>query len=106
MEDDEDAFYLSGVARHVPHPSTRDQLARQFAGERSGQALPAPGGGAIIALSDPDDEYEETAVKATALLRPFRQDFPERSAPGGHEQVRLRGPRAQIVLAKGDAPGG
>ena len=43
LEDNEDAFYLRGVARHVPHPAARDQLARQFAAERSGQALPAPG---------------------------------------------------------------
>ena len=43
MEDNEDAFYLSGVASHVSHRQTRDQLARQFADERSGQAVPAPG---------------------------------------------------------------
>jgi hypothetical protein len=42
MEDNEDAFYLSGVASQVPDRSTRDQLARQFADERSGQAVPAP----------------------------------------------------------------
>jgi hypothetical protein len=43
MEDNEDAFYLSGVASQVSDRSTRDRLARQFAGERSGQAVPAPG---------------------------------------------------------------
>jgi len=43
MADNDDAFYLTGAARHVPHPRTRDQLARQFADERSGLALPAPG---------------------------------------------------------------
>lgn len=43
MEDNEDAFYLSGIASPVPHRPTRDQLARQFADERSGHAVPAPG---------------------------------------------------------------
>ena len=37
-------------------------------------------GGAIIALSDPDAEYEETAVKATALLTLLGQEFPGRQA--------------------------
>jgi para-aminobenzoate synthetase len=36
-------------------------------------------GGAIIALSDAEAEFEETAVKATPLLRLLRQEFPERS---------------------------
>jgi hypothetical protein len=43
-------------------------------------------GGAIIALSDADAEFEETAVKATPLLQLLGQEFPERSirlAPGG-----------------------
>jgi para-aminobenzoate synthetase len=35
-------------------------------------------GGAITALSDPAAEYEETAVKATALLSLIAQDFPGR----------------------------
>ncbi|AXK33729.1 aminodeoxychorismate synthase component I [Streptomyces armeniacus] len=35
-------------------------------------------GGAIVALSDTDDEYEETAVKATPLLRLLSADFPGR----------------------------
>jgi hypothetical protein len=43
LEDNEDAFYLSGVASHVSHPETRDRLARQFAGERSAFAVPPPG---------------------------------------------------------------
>jgi para-aminobenzoate synthetase len=33
-------------------------------------------GGAVIALSTPDDEVTETAVKATPLLRLLNQDFP------------------------------
>ncbi|MFG2503200.1 aminodeoxychorismate synthase component I [Streptomyces sp. NPDC048441] len=35
-------------------------------------------GGAIIALSDADEEFEETAVKATPLLRLLDTDFPGR----------------------------
>jgi hypothetical protein len=42
LEDNEDAFYLSGAASHVQDPTTRDQLARQFAEERAGSAMPAP----------------------------------------------------------------
>ena len=41
-------------------------------------------GGAITALSDPDAEYEEAAVKATPLLRLLGREFPERDAsPSG-----------------------
>jgi para-aminobenzoate synthetase len=40
-------------------------------------------GGAITALSDPDAEYEETAVKATPLLRLLGRAFPQRRA-GAH----------------------
>lgn len=36
-------------------------------------------GGAIVALSDPEDEFEETAVKAGPLLTLSRQDFPGRT---------------------------
>jgi para-aminobenzoate synthetase len=35
-------------------------------------------GGAIIALSDSESEYEEIAVKATPLLRLLGADFPGR----------------------------
>ena len=35
-------------------------------------------GGAITALSDPAAEYEETAIKATALLSLIGQEFPDR----------------------------
>ncbi|WP_320774084.1 aminodeoxychorismate synthase component I [Streptomyces sp. CRN 30] len=38
-------------------------------------------GGAVIALSDPGAEYEETAVKATPLLRLLGTAFPGREAP-------------------------
>ncbi|MFD0203460.1 MULTISPECIES: aminodeoxychorismate synthase component I [Saccharothrix] len=37
-------------------------------------------GGAVIALSDPAEEFEETAVKATALLRLAGVGFPGRSS--------------------------
>ncbi|MEU4803171.1 aminodeoxychorismate synthase component I [Actinosynnema sp. NPDC023587] len=37
-------------------------------------------GGAVIALSDPAGEFEETAVKATALLRLLGTGFPGRGA--------------------------
>jgi para-aminobenzoate synthetase len=35
-------------------------------------------GGAIVALSEPDEEFEEIAVKATPLLRLLRAEFPGR----------------------------
>jgi hypothetical protein len=43
LEDNEDAFYLSGAASQVTEPAVRDRLGRQFADERSDQAIPAPG---------------------------------------------------------------
>jgi len=43
LEDNEDAFYLSGAASHVTDTAARDRLARQFVGERSDQAIPSPG---------------------------------------------------------------
>ena len=36
-------------------------------------------GGAVVALSDPADEYEETAVKTAPLLRLVNADFPHRT---------------------------
>jgi para-aminobenzoate synthetase len=50
-------------------------------------------GGAITALSDPDAEYEETAVKATALLTLLGQEFPER-----HDDLTLPAPSAPMPL--------
>jgi len=43
LEDNENAFYLSGVASHVSHLQTRDRLASQFADERANLAVPPPG---------------------------------------------------------------
>ena len=40
-------------------------------------------GGAVIALSDAHEEFEETAVKATALLRLLGVPFPGRLVPHG-----------------------
>ncbi|MGH3930520.1 MAG: aminodeoxychorismate synthase component I, partial [Pseudonocardiaceae bacterium] len=45
-------------------------------------------GGAIIALSDADAEFEETAVKATPLLRLLGQGFPGRSVLSTHGRHR------------------
>lgn len=43
LENNEDAFYLSGTANFVGPSQIRDRLARQFAHERSEFALPLPG---------------------------------------------------------------
>ena len=43
LERNEDAFYLSGAARHVDDPDLRERLGQQFADERSALAVPAPG---------------------------------------------------------------
>ena len=50
-------------------------------------------GGAIVALSDPVAEYEETAVKATPLLRLLGCEFPQRTAPAA---TGGRGPRTRL----------
>jgi hypothetical protein len=43
LEDNEDACYLTGTARHVAAAEIRDKLARQFAAERSALGVPPPG---------------------------------------------------------------
>jgi hypothetical protein len=43
LEDNEDAFYLSGTAGYVTDRQTRERLARQFTDERADFALPSPG---------------------------------------------------------------
>ncbi|ANZ38615.1 aminodeoxychorismate synthase, component I [Lentzea guizhouensis] len=45
---------------------------------RNGDQVSFGVGGAVISLSEPDAEFEETAVKATAVLRLFGADFPGR----------------------------
>lgn len=42
LEDNEDAFYVTGTASHVDAPEIRDQLAKQFADERSAVGVPLP----------------------------------------------------------------
>lgn len=60
MEDNEDAFYLSGVASHVTGPDVRDQLGRQFADERSQFVIPPPG---------PEQHLFEFHLQAAMLTR-------------------------------------
>ncbi len=43
LEDNEDAFYLTGTARAAAAGDLRAELARQFADERSNLGVPAPG---------------------------------------------------------------
>jgi hypothetical protein len=60
LEDNEDAFYLSGAARHVSHPETRDRLAHQFVSERADFAVSPPG---------PEQQLFEFEVDAVLLTR-------------------------------------
>jgi hypothetical protein len=59
LEDNEDAFYLSGLAVSLSDRGTRDRLGQQFAAERSG-ALPPPG---------KDQHLFEFRVQAAMLTR-------------------------------------
>lgn len=60
LEDNEDAFYLSGLASHVTDAGIRDRLARQFVAERPDLGLPPPG----------DDQHLfEFGVQAAMLTR-------------------------------------
>lgn len=43
LDDNEDAFYLSGMASHLSDSRVRARLAQQFADERSDPAVPPPG---------------------------------------------------------------
>jgi hypothetical protein len=43
LDDNEDAFYVSGVASYVPDFQVRERLAQQFAAERADLVLPPPG---------------------------------------------------------------
>lgn len=45
LEDNEDAFYLSGVARFVSDREIRAQLSQQFVDERAQLGVPSPGAG-------------------------------------------------------------
>jgi hypothetical protein len=68
LEDNEDAFYLSGVASHVSDPQIRDRLARQFADERSDLALARPG---------EEQRLFEFQVQAAMLTRTTGHGDPE-----------------------------
>lgn len=68
LEDNEDAFYLSGLASHVMNPEIRGRLARQFAEERADAALPPPG----------DEQHLfEFCVQAAMLTRTTGHGDPE-----------------------------
>jgi hypothetical protein len=68
LDYNEDAFYLSGAASYVPQPEIRDQLAQQFAAERSDSALPPPG---------EEQQLFEFQVQAAMLTRTTGQGDPE-----------------------------
>ena len=68
LDDNEDAFYLSGLASYVAQPQIRDRLARQFARERSGSALPPPG---------EDQHLFEFQIQAAMLTRTTGHGDPE-----------------------------
>ncbi|MBV9093759.1 MAG: hypothetical protein JO132_07780 [Streptosporangiaceae bacterium] len=60
LDDNEDAFYLSGAASHVPDLRTRTRLAQQFADERSDLAVPPP---------DEEEHLFEFQVQTAMLTR-------------------------------------
>jgi hypothetical protein len=70
LEDNEDAFYLSGAASYVSHPQIRDRLAQQFADERSDpdSAMPPPG---------EEQHLFEFQVQAAMLTRTSGHGDPE-----------------------------
>jgi len=55
----------------------------------TGEQLSIGVGGAIVALSDPESELEETYVKGRALLKTLDLTLPEPLPPSGH-LTRLR----------------
>jgi hypothetical protein len=68
LEDNEDAFYLTGVASYVTVPELRDALARQFATERSAFAVQPPG---------EEQHLFEFAIGAAMLTRTTGHGDPE-----------------------------
>ena len=60
LERNEDAFYLTGVARHVDDRQIRARLARQFADERAALAIPVP---------DSDQHLFEFRISTAMLTR-------------------------------------
>ena len=68
MDDNEDAFYLTGVASYVSDPQVRERLAQQFADERSEFAVPPPG---------KEQHLFEFQVEAALLTRTTGHGDPE-----------------------------
>ena len=60
LERNEDAFYLSGSARHVNDEALRDRLGKQFADERSALQMPPP---------DPEQHLFELHLESAMLTR-------------------------------------
>jgi hypothetical protein len=68
LEDNEDAFYLSGVASSVSDAGVRGLLGQQFADERSTFGLPPPG---------EEQHLFEFQVEAAMLTRTSSHGDPE-----------------------------
>lgn len=68
LEDNEDAFYLTGVASYVADPRVRDRLAGQFSDERSALGVPSPGN---------EQQLFEFGVQAAMLTRTTGHGDPE-----------------------------
>jgi hypothetical protein len=68
LDDNEDAFYLSGVASHMQDSRIRNRLAQQFADERSDVTLPPPG---------EEQHLFEFQVQAAMLTRTTGHGDPE-----------------------------
>lgn len=60
LESNEDAFYLSGRARHVEDPALRKPLAAQFVAERTAHAVPEP---------EPEHHLFEFLIHTAVLTR-------------------------------------
>ena len=67
LDDNEDAFYLSGLASYAPQPEIRDRLGQQFAAERSGSP-PPPG---------EEQHLFEFQIQAAMLTRTIGHGDPE-----------------------------
>lgn len=68
LEDNEDAFYLTGTARPVDDVELRDRLGDQFAAERATFRIPPPG---------PEQHLFELLVETAMLTRTTGHGDPE-----------------------------
>lgn len=68
LEDNEDAFYLTGTVRSVTGRGLRSQLEQQFAVERSSFGVPAPG---------EDQQLFEFVVQTAMLTRTLGHGDPQ-----------------------------